>query len=123
MYIKRITVYHENKKIDSMINDLPIRIIKDDMEKPKNSIENVTWYNLNEILKKYEHTYICLWVKQKKKGRVVNNSIKEWKTHSLNIMIKTTYEPYTPQLKELLDFYDSDMAIRYLVERGLSINV
>lgn len=46
-------------------------------------------------------------------------SIKQWK-EDLDIEIKTTWIEYKPTINELLNFYDSDRAIQYLVERGLN---
>lgn len=64
-------------------------------------------YELNKTrrgLKFYYHDYF---------------SIKQWK-EDLNIEIKTTWIEYKPSINELLNFYDSDKAIQYLVERGLN---
>lgn len=47
-------------------------------------------------------------------------SIKQWK-EDLDIEIKTSWIEYKPTINELLNFYDSDKAIQYLVERGLNI--
>ena len=46
-------------------------------------------------------------------------SIKQWK-EELNIEIKTTWIEYKPTINELLNFYDGDKAIQYLVECGAS---
>ena len=46
-------------------------------------------------------------------------SVKQWK-EDLDIEIKTTWKEYQPSIKMLMNFYDSDKAIQYLVERGLN---
>ena len=48
-------------------------------------------------------------------------SVKQWK-EDLDIEIKTTWKEYQPSIKMLMNFYDSDKAIQYLVERGLNTN-
>ncbi len=48
-------------------------------------------------------------------------SIKQWK-EELNIEIKTTWIEYKPTINELLNFYDGDKSIQYLVERGLNVS-
>lgn len=46
-------------------------------------------------------------------------NVKQWK-EDLDIEIKTHWREYKPSLKEIINFKDSDKAIQYLVERGLS---
>lgn len=49
-------------------------------------------------------------------------SVKQWK-EDLDIEIKTTWKEYQPSIKMLMNFYDSDKAIQYLVERGLNASL
>nr|WP_297936931.1 hypothetical protein [uncultured Lachnoclostridium sp.] len=48
-------------------------------------------------------------------------NVKQWK-EDLNVEIKTTWTEYKPTIKDIINFRDSDKAIQYLVERGLSMS-
>lgn len=69
--------------------------------------------------------------KETKKGRVIYIQewdwftpivIKEWKPKGFeSLEIKTTYIPSQMSVKEVLESKEGDLAIEYLVERGLTV--
>ena len=93
---------------------------------PDTSIININWDNAEEEIQK-----IGLWlpfgITKRRKGlklffwNELFTNVKQWK-EDLDIEIKTSWKEYKPTIKEIMDFTDSDKAIQYLVERGLSAN-
>lgn len=69
--------------------------------------------------------------KETKKGRVIYIYewdwytpivIKEWKPKNFeSLVIKTTYTPSQMSVKEVLESKEGELAIEYLVERGLTV--
>lgn len=94
---------------------------------PNENIIKVNWDNAEEEILKIKNVYPILpfEIIKKRKGLKLffwNNlflNVKQWK-EDLNIEIKTTWKEYQPSIKMLMNFYDSDKAIQYLVERGLN---
>jgi len=94
---------------------------------PNENIIKVNWNNAEEEILKIKNVYPILpfEIIKKRKGLKLffwNNlflNVKQWK-EDLNIEIKTTWKEYQPSIKMLMNFYDSDKAIQYLVERGLN---
>lgn len=96
-------------EISEIIPDTPS--IKADWDNILNIYEKIGLYlyglrKTRKGLKLYYHDYF---------------SIKQWK-EELNIEIKTTWIEYKPTINELLNFYDGDKSIQYLVERGLNVS-
>lgn len=96
-------------EISEIIPDTPS--IKADWDNILNIYEKIGLYlyglrKTRKGLKFYYHDYF---------------SIKQWK-EELNIEIKTTWIEYKPTINELLNFYDGDKSIQYLVERGLNVS-
>ena len=96
---------------------------------PNENIIKVNWGNVEEEILKIKNVYPILpfEIIKKRKGLKLffwNNlflNVKQWK-EDLNIEIKTTWKEYQPSIKMLMNFYDSNKAIQYLVERGLNIS-
>lgn len=94
---------------------------------PNENIIKVNWDNVEEEILKIKNVYPILpfEIIKKRKGLKLffwNNlflNVKQWK-EDLNIEITTTWKEYQPSIKMLMNFYDSDKAIQYLVERGLN---
>ena len=96
---------------------------------PENFTEEITWDSLKE---KYTERGLCypfnVW--DFKRGRRVSffneygeklvRDIKEWK-EPLNLTVVHEYNLYEPTINHVLDFPHGEDAIKYLVERGLSI--
>lgn len=92
---------------------------------PENFTEEITWDNLE---KKYTERGLCypfsIW--KFKRGRRVSffngfvKDIKEWK-RPLNLTVTHEYTLYEPSINHVLNFACGEDAIKYLVERGLSI--
>jgi len=93
---------------------------------PENFTETITWENLSEKYSKNGLAYpFSIW--DFKRGRCISffsdkfiKDIKEWK-EELNLTIVHEYVIYKPSINYVLNFCDSENAIKYLVERGLAI--
>lgn len=91
---------------------------------PGTDVININWDNAEEEIQK-----LAIWlpfgITKRRKGLKLFfwddlfTNVKQWK-EDLNIEIKTTWKEYQPSIKMLMNFYDSDKAIQYLVERGLN---
>lgn len=102
-------------------------------EKPKEETIEFTWENLQSLYSKYGIlTSFSLW--NFKKGRIISfftdslifvkpweKDIKEWKEKELDLTLQISVEEYMPSIQEVLNWYDSEKAIQYLKERGLSV--
>ena len=96
---------------------------------PENFTEELTWDNLKE---KYSDHGLCypfnIW--NLKRGRRVSffnsigeryaKDIKEWK-EPLNISVKHEYVLFNPTINYVLNYFNGEKAIQYLVERGLTV--
>ena len=90
----------------------------------------ITWENLKEVYYDYGLNFpFNYW--NFKRGRVISffeggltdknrRDIKEWKTPTLNIKLVITYETFPCSLNTILNYWDSEKAIKYLRERNLS---
>lgn len=90
----------------------------------------ITWENLKEVYYDYGLNFpFNYW--NFKRGRVISffeggltdknrRDIKEWKTPTLNIKLVITYETFPCSLNDILNYWDSEKAIKYLRERNLS---
>lgn len=122
MYQVKYTLYHEGEKVDSIVNGYPWYFIEDFVPIERKVID-ITWDNVEQVKNEYHGLFIPLFIKKKRKGLVVMNKIKQWKTHSLNLQLIITCRLYTPSIKEVLEYSDGDKAIQYLVERGVQIKI
>lgn len=98
--------------------------------KPEDKTFKINWDNLDSIL---SECGILLpfntW--NFKKGRIISffetnctrkhlRDIKEWKT-PIDFTLKIEYKEYEPSIEEILKYHGGELAIKYLVERGLSV--
>ena len=91
---------------------------------PDTDVININWDNAEREIYKLG---LCLpfGITKRRKGlklffwNDMFTNIKQWRD-DLDIEIKTSWIEYKPTINELLNFYDSDKAIQYLVERGLN---
>lgn len=93
---------------------------------PENTINTITWDNLNDYYFKYGALLpFNLW--NRKKGRLISffiryPDIKEWKTE-LKFTIKEEYIiEKNVSLQTVMEYYDAEKAIQYLNEKGLKIS-
>lgn len=132
-YHVKCTTFHN----DTEIGVETCRACIEESEKPEIQNISVDWDNLDEI----EHKYLLesrFVVYNRKKGRVVSFShrdwpggfrknfkdfkdVREWTGCDLNITLQIEYIEYNPSINEVLKYWDGERAIKYLVERGLSI--
>ena len=100
-----------------------IKLYKDEISEITPSIK-ADWDNILNIYEKIG-LYLPYGLRKTRKGLKFYYhdyfSIKQWK-EELNIEIKTTWIEYKPTINELLNFYDGDKSIQYLVERGLNVS-
>lgn len=91
---------------------------------PYTDVIKINWDNAEEEIQKI-HILLPFGIMKKRKGLKLFlwddlfTNVKQWK-EDLDIEIKTSWREYKPTIKEIMDFKDSDKAIQYLVERGLS---
>lgn len=95
---------------------------------PNTDVIKINWENIEKEIYKFDPWFIFPFgITKRRKGLQLFfwddmfTNIKQWKD-DLNIEIKTTWTEYKPTINELLNFYDGDKAIQYLVERGLNTN-
>ena len=91
---------------------------------PESKIIKLNWDNVLDFIK--EQNGLPFEIRKTRKGLKLYfcgcpEIVKQWKK-DLNMAIKITYEEYTPSIKEIINYYDGDKAIQYLVERGLNIS-
>lgn len=94
-------------------------------EEPHDSVTKITWDNIEELYK-----YATCDIKSCKKGRLLhvwgNLDIdgfyfKEWSKPNLTFEVKTTYRMIKPSIKTILEYHDGEAAIKYLLERGMTV--
>ena len=94
-------------------------------EEPHDLVTKITWDNIEELYK-----YATCDMKSYKKGRLLhvwgNLDIdgfyfKEWGKPDLTFEVKTTYRTVKPSIKTILEYYDGEAAIKYLLERGMTV--
>lgn len=112
-YMARYHLYWEDKYIECFHSNMELLEIK-----PKEEDIEITWDNLEEIQKKYGPGLGNIY--KRKKGLIFRNE-KQWKTHSLNYIIKVRYKEIDPPINWLLNYWEGSKAIQYLSERGLNI--
>lgn len=101
-----------------------IKLYKDEISEiiPDTPSIKADWDNILNIYEKIG-LYLPYGLRKTRKGLKFYYhdyfSINQWK-EELNIEIKTTWIEYKPTINELLNFYDGDKSIQYLVERGLN---
>ena len=120
--------YYKHK--DTYYNDEKIRsdswlVIIDEKESSIKEAEIVTWANVEQFNGDYG-----FYVQHKKKGKVIhfnlwNNyfrPIKQWKADTTKLWLKTYYtEAKYISINQILDYPKNEVAIQYLIERGINI--
>lgn len=84
----------------------------------------LSWDNINKV--EFDIPFVCTEIKKCRKGRKLSFSMmfdnfeyKEWKREGLDLVYKIEYVEIYKSIKEILNYYDGDKAIRYLIERGI----
>lgn len=109
------------------------RVLVDEKDKPQNETIQITWDNLKQVHQKYGiDVGFNVWTR--KKGRVISffngnlifrknyeKDLKEWKNKELDLQLKVSTKECQVSIQDVLDWYDSEKAIQYLKERGLSV--
>ena len=100
-----------------------------DEEKPKDKCLILTWDNIEESLEKIKKAHIMhdpLLSKHRKGflfivGTWWNKTyrFKQWKRPELNLEYDIEYMPVNMSIKDILNYDNSDLAIQYLLERGI----
>lgn len=120
--------YYKHK--DTYFNDEKIRsdswlVIIDERESSVKETEVVTWANV-ENFKGYYGFYSL----NKKKGKVIRFSLwnkyikplKQWKNDTTHLSLKTYYtKAENISINQILDYSKNELAIQYLVEKGISV--
>ena len=119
-YYKMIaTVFYKGRKIRSRYAEFLTE------EEPHDSVTKITWDNIEELRK-----YATCEIKDCKKGRrlcVLGNldfdgfHFKEWKEPDLTFEVKISYKMLKPSINTILEHYDGEAAIKYLLERGMNV--
>lgn len=109
------------------------RVLINEKDKPQNETIQITWDNLKQVHMKYGISVgFNVWTR--KKGRVISffngslifrkdyeKDLKEWKDKELDLQLKVSVKECEVSIQDVLDWYDSEKAIQYLKERGLSV--
>lgn len=109
------------------------RVLIDERDKPQNETIQITWDNLEQVHRKYGiDVGFNVWTR--KKGRVISffngnlifrkdyeKDLKEWKDKELDLQLEVSVKECQVSIQDVLDWYDSEKAIQYLKERGLSV--
>jgi hypothetical protein len=125
-YIGFFKFYYKDELISSFTN----RTLADEKNIQNQKIY-FTWDNLKENYSKYG-IFLPFNIWQFKKGQVIAffnsmtikhiKDIKEWKTKQLDNMYMTVeFKEDNPPLSVVLNWFDSEKAIQYLMERGLKM--
>lgn len=94
-------------------------------DEPKQENIQITWDNIKEIYKEYGMFLpFCLY--DTKKGKTISffntmSIIKEKRTPILEMALKIETIKQHPSINEILNYSNGDLAIQYLIERGLTI--
>lgn len=129
IYEKKITTYWRGEK---QYSSRSISFIDEEQNFEPYEVE-FTWDNLTELYQKYAMVLpFNIW--HFKKGRAVclfdpsffdkkTWDIKEWKEKNLDIKLSVEIEKskFSYSISDIMKDFPSDIAIKYLVERGLSI--
>ena len=89
----------------------------------------LTWDNVDDVLGR-----LCLMVsaevKKRRRGRVLTlrrwgceqplYKFKEWERPELDLVLIKEYKPTKKSIQEVLEYRDGNMAIEYLLERGIN---
>lgn len=82
----------------------------------------LTWNDIDKI----ELSYLMPKVKHRRKGRMLVYDdwntyfcIKEWKEPTLDLVYKVEYQKAKMSINDILNFHDSEGALKYLAERGV----
>lgn len=131
--LKFYRMYYETFNKGHLVGTHCGKILVDENERPKDEIIDFTWDNLQDWYSKYG-ILVSFGLWNSKKGRRISfftdslifvkpweKDIKEWKEKELDLKVHISTEEYTPSIQEVLECYDSEKAIQYLKERGLSV--
>lgn len=130
-YHVKYTTIHNHTEIGVAMFSICI----EESEKPELQNISINWSNLNEMEKKYFLGSRFVIHDFKKRGRAISFSRENWTMEKrndfknvyeksgkeLNVVIQIEYTEYNPTINEVLKYGDGEKAIKYLVERGLSI--
>lgn len=100
-------------------------------EVPENAEIEINWESLTDFYNKlcFSGFHVNFHGKKGRSVSIENNSFlgykiiaREWKDKNLYLVWKRHFKEVTPPIKEILEYYDGDVAIQYLKERGLMLN-
>lgn len=108
-----------------VINNSIGHVILDETASTETQHIPITWKNLDEVNNKYGLS-VAFNVWNYHKGRIIEffslrPAIKEWKTTDFNLELRISYTPYNASIKDIMEYWEGDKAIQYLVERGLKV--
>lgn len=117
--------YYKGELIRSYYNDFIIN----ESEFTQETTTTITWENVDiHCAKTLQRPF---YIRSCKKGKKIGfdycdigwgiKPIKQWKTSSVNIVIKEKYVEWKATINDILDYRDNEKAIQYLLERGMHI--
>lgn len=86
------------------------------------------WNNISEFFEENKNVYKDFKLLNTKKGKKLciydcchfkNFTLVEWKDN-LKFKLVSKYIKRNPSIKEILEYYDGDVGIQYLIERGIN---
>ena len=99
-------------------------------KKEENTIDNsisLNWVNMEDYYKEMA-TVLPFSVYKCKKGMVLDFyadffTVKEWKNKILDLKVEITHSKINCSIQQVLKWHNTEQAIQYLNERGLSIKL
>lgn len=95
-------------------------------EPPQNYRMALTWNDIIDV----NLGMISPKIQQKKRGKKLIYCdlntyicIKEWKEPTLDLEYSVTYQKVDMSIRDVLDYYDGEAALRYLAERGAKFGI
>lgn len=95
-------------------------------EPPQNFRTALTWVDIE----KQDINYVAPKIKHRRRGRVLVYDdwdtylcIKEWKEQTLDLEYAVTYQRVDMSISDVLDYYDSKVAMKYLGQHWIKCNV
>ena len=121
-YKRTVKVYENSQEI---FTDVDYALLLDN-EEAKDIVEELTWDNLCDNIKKYHLWIFTTW--ETKKGRKLKMidelfAIKEWKKPHLMMKIVVTYEKDPSACMQDLSRQKVDKVIQYFTERVIKISL
>lgn len=93
---------------------------------PQNYRMALTWNDIESV----DMCMVSPKILHKKRGKIILYAdldtyicIKEWKEPTLDLEYSVTYQKVNMSLRDILEYYNGEAALRYLAERGAALGI